>query len=91
MDYQISSHHLALIIQAAAELGAKAALSATGKLKPYLTKAEAFRQYNRSAVEKWIEQGLITPRKDGNYSACWRINRLELDAIATAQKLLQFL
>jgi hypothetical protein len=91
MDYQLSSHQLSLIIQAAAELGAKAALAEAGKIKPYLTKAEAFRLYGRLNVERWIERGLITPRKDGDHSARWRIERLELDAIVLARRLLEFL
>lgn len=74
-------------MQKAAELGAKHTLCRTGKLKPYLTKAQAFREYGRANIEHWIEQGLITPRKDGNHSANWRVDRIEADAIRSAIEL----
>jgi len=70
-----------------AELGALQALITTGMLKPYLKKSEAFRQYGRKNVERWIAQGDITPRKDGNHSAAWRIDRLEIAILAKAIEL----
>jgi len=87
----ISPHLLSVILQHASELGAKQALVKTGKIKPYLTKNESFRQFGRKNVEHWIEDGLITIRKDGNHSATWRIDRMELETIATAKTLLQLL
>jgi len=80
-----------MLFQSAAELGAIAALVSTGKLKPYLKKAEAFRLYGRKNIEHWIDAGLITPRKDGDQSACWRIDRLEAEALDKAYHILKFL
>ncbi len=82
---------LTTIAEAAAELGAIQALVKAGRLKPYVTKAEAFRQYGRKNVEHWVEEGLLTIRKDGNHSAKWRIDRLELELIVKARLLLQHL
>jgi hypothetical protein len=79
------------IIEAAAELGALQALILTGKLKPYLKKSDAFRHYGRSRVERWIADGLITPRKDGDHSAAWRIDRMELECLVKANQLLRYL
>jgi len=78
------------ILEAAAELGALQALIQTGRLKPYLKKSEAFRQYGRKNVEKWIEQGLVMPRKDGGHSAAWRIGRLEIATLAKTIGLLRY-
>lgn len=89
MDLQISPHQLRFLLEQAAALGAQLALARMGKLKPYLNKAEAFRLYGRAAVENWIAEGLITPRKDGDHSACWRIERIEVEAIVKAKMLLQ--
>jgi len=89
MDTQISTKNLSFLLQQAAEMGAKLALSQTGKIKPYLTKSEAFSAYGRKNIERWINEGLITPRKDGGHSARWRIERLELDAVAKSRLLLQ--
>ncbi len=91
MDIQISDHHLSVLLEKAAEMGAKHALCSIGKLKPYLKKSEAFRAYGRKNVEHWIAEGLITQRKDGNHSAAWRIDRIELEALQTAQELLRYL
>jgi hypothetical protein len=91
MELQISTRQLQIIIEQSAEIGAMVALVSTGKLKPYLKKAEAFRLYGRKNIEHWIDQGLITPRKDGDQSACWRVDRLEAEALAKARLILQYL
>lgn len=91
MELQLSTHQLKMLIREAAEMGAILALTQTGKLKPYLKKSEAFRKYGRRQVEHWVDQGLITIRKDGDHSAAWRIDRLELEAIARSSELLRFL
>lgn len=81
MNILLTRHQLGLLLKDAAEMGAKLALIKTGKIKPYLNKSEAFRLYGRKNVEHWIALGLITSRKDGNYSATWRIDRIEAEAI----------
>jgi hypothetical protein len=91
MDIQISTHQLKFIIQEAAEMGAIQALTKAGKLKPYLKKTEAFRKYGRANIEHWAENGLITIRKDGDHSAAWRIDRMEVEAIVKSIDLLRFL
>lgn len=79
------------ILQAAAELGALHALIQTGHLKPYLKKSEAFRRYSRKKVERWIAEGFITPRKDGDHSAAWRIDHMEIATLAKTIELLSYL
>jgi hypothetical protein len=91
MDLTLSTQQLKLIIREAAEMGAIQALSKVGKLKPYLKKSEAFRKYGRANIENWAAKGLITVRKDGDHSALWRIDRLEVTAIAKSIDLLQYL
>jgi hypothetical protein len=91
MDSQISTHQLKLIIAEAAEMGAVMAMIKTGKVRPYMKKSEAFRKYGRANIEKWIEQGLISVRKDGNHSATWRIDRIEVEAITRSVTLLKYL
>ena len=79
------------ILAAAAELGATRALIAAGQLKPYLKKSEAFRIYGRKNVESWIVKGFITARKDGDGSAAWRIDRMEITVLAAAIELAPYL
>jgi hypothetical protein len=80
-----------LLLQTGAELGAMIALIKTGKIKPYITKAQAFRLHGRKNIECWLNEGLLTTRKDGDHSAAWRIDRLELELIVKARFLLQHL
>jgi hypothetical protein len=91
MNFQISAHQLKIIIQESAEMGAIMALTKAGNLKPYLKKSEAFRKYGRGNIENWAEKGLITIRKDGNHSAIWRIDRIEVEAIVKSAHLLRYL
>lgn len=91
MDITISTHHLGILLEQAAEMGAKLALSRFGHLKPYLKKSEAYRLFGRKNVEHWIEAGLVKPRKDGDYSATWRLERLELETVFNAGEALIYL
>ena len=79
------------MLQGAAELGALQALISIGHIKPYLKKSEAFRLYERNTVERWIKQRLVTPRKDGDHSAAWRIDRMEIATLAKTIELLSYL
>ena len=76
MNILLTPLQLQTLLSYAAEMGAKLALSKTGHIRPYLKKSEAFKRYGRKNVEHWIGLGLITPRKDGNHSAAWRIDRM---------------
>lgn len=75
---------LKYLLAEAAELGANSALASLGVIKPYLSKQEAFTKYGRANVERWIKEELVTARKDGGHSAKWRIDRVEIEAVAKA-------
>ncbi|SEO09783.1 hypothetical protein SAMN05192574_105292 [Mucilaginibacter gossypiicola] len=81
---EISRIQLEKFMQQVAELAAITTLVKAGLLRPYLKKSEAFNIYGRKNIERWLEQGLITPRKDGDHSAAWRLDRVELETIARA-------
>ena len=87
----IPNFQLERILALGSELGAVTALVKSGKLKPYLKKSEAFRLYGRSNIENWINTGLITPRKDGEASAAWRLDRIEIEGLIKAIALHQIL
>ena len=91
MDLKINENDLFLLLEKAAAMGALQALSRTGFIKPYIKKSEAFRLFGRKHVERWIAEGWITQRKDGDHSAAWRIDRIELEALHNAQELLRYL
>lgn len=81
MNILLTDHQLGILLRDAAEMGAKLALARTGKIKPYINKSEAFRLYGRKNIEHWIDQGLLTRRKDGSHSAAWRIDCIEVEAV----------
>lgn len=91
MNINLTDQHLQLLLQEAAEMGAKMALIKTGKMKRYLKKAEAFRLYGRKNVEQWIGERVITPRKDGDHSASWRIDRIEVEIYIKSYDALMYL
>ena len=91
MELQLSIYQLGNLLKEAARMGSRFTLSSVGKLKPYLNKNEAFKIYGRKNVESWIEQGLITARKDGDHSCPWRIEWLEIECVARAKQLIRFL
>lgn len=90
MVYTLDSTTLANLLRDAAALGANAALTATGVLTPYMSQNAAWKKYGRANVERWVEQGLVYPIKDGGESGTAkviRMDRLELEASAkTANK-----
>lgn len=81
---EIPNFQLEKILTLGAELGAITTLIQIGELKPYLKKSEAFRLYGRKNIEHWINKGWVTPRKDGEASAAWRLSRLEIEVLVKA-------
>lgn len=77
------------VLKDIAKAGAIQALIETGQLKPFVTKAEAYRLYGRSNVEKWIRNGLITPR--GGCGEKWRLERAEMEAIVASASLAAYI
>lgn len=81
---------LAQLLKGAAELGGIVALTEVGQLKPYLSKAEAYRKYGRTAVDNWITQGVVKEHQDFPNSKV-RLCRKELASVAASQNLVQYI
>lgn len=85
LDYK-----LAQMLQGAAELGGIVALTEVGKLRPYLSKAEAYRKYGRGKVDSWIKKGVIEEHQDypgAKVTLC----RKQLASVAASQNLVQYI
>ena len=82
MRYELSQMELSNMLTEAAEMGAKRAYIHLGIIKPYMSKAEAFKMYGRANVERWVKEQLIIPIKDGGNSAKWRLCRIRLEMVA---------
>jgi len=52
------------------------------KLKPYLSKTEAYELYGRRNVDFWLKKNLVKEIKDGDNTAKIRIDRIELEIVA---------
>lgn len=81
---------LAQMLQGAAELGGIVALTEVGQLRPYLSKAEAYRKYGRGVVDNWIAEGVITEKQDTPNSKV-RLCRKQLASVAASQNLVQYI
>ncbi|WDF67148.1 hypothetical protein PQ465_12615 [Sphingobacterium oryzagri] len=84
----VNMYQLKILIEIAAKMGATMAFTESGHIRRYLKKSEAFKMYGRKNVEEWIRAGLIVLRKDGNFSAAWRIDRLEIESVKSAKELI---
>ena len=88
MEGKLTIDQLRRLIEYSANMGAKVILSKSGEVEPYLKKSETFKKYGRTNVENWIREGLITPIKDGEFSAAWRIDLLEIESVKSSEELL---
>ena len=61
------------------------------KLKPYISKREAYKLYGRAIVDRWIKEGLIKEIKDGENSSTVRIDRIQIEIIAKSSNRSSFL
>ncbi|WP_143072833.1 hypothetical protein [Parapedobacter indicus] len=73
------------VLKDVAKVGAVQVLTEIGQLKPFITKAEAYRLYGRTKVDMWIRNRLVTPR--GGFGEKWRLERSELEAISASASL----
>lgn len=81
-DITLPKFVLASMLADAAELGAQIALGKSGLLKPYISKRESYRMYGRGTVDRWMEEGLVVPIKDGMDSSKLRIDRKQIESVA---------
>jgi hypothetical protein len=88
---EVSIALLQQVANESAQLGALSAMIRLGAIKPYLNKTQAFKIYGRSKVESWLKDGHIRLIKDGDHSAAWRLDRIQLDTLEKAEKLLNSL
>ena len=51
--------------------------------RPFISKNEAYAQYGRRVVDKWISSGILKLHKDSGSNKI-RISRMEIAAIASA-------
>lgn len=95
MTYFFEEKHLKDLLADAVEIGFKKGLM-TGtvsetKLKPYISKKQAYNLYGRTIVDRWTKEGLVKEIKDGDNSSTIRIDRIQLEIIAKSSNRSSFI
>lgn len=79
----IEEKHLKDIIIGAVKIGLLKGSMQKSTVKPFISKREAFRLYGERAVQRWINEGLITEIKDGEGNSKIRIDRIQIEIVAS--------
>ncbi|MBT2560109.1 hypothetical protein J7E50_02590 [Pedobacter sp. ISL-68] len=79
------------LLKNAASDGAQKALSQNGVLSQYLTKAQAYRLYGRSDVDRWISEGLINMATQDGKPIKKCIEYQQLEAVAASSNRITYL
>lgn len=81
---------LATLLKNAAEQGTANAFREERPVPGRLTKAEAYRLYGRSNVDRWLREGLLSaPQATGTSQIL--LDRSELEAVAAASNRISYL
>lgn len=79
MDITISKFELKNMLIDAAQMGAEKALERVGKIKPVLTKQEAYKLASRKTVDRAIKAGTLTTIKKGGVTSKEWIDRASFE------------
>mgnify|MGYP003579154839 CR=1 FL=1 len=82
---------LTLILKKATDAGAEKALEGSGILQEFLSKSEAYHQYGRTNVDRWIHEGLLVPQSAKGKILHKCIDRVKLEAIAHSSNRVTYL
>ncbi|MGO3307860.1 MAG: hypothetical protein ACTILG_14465, partial [Sphingobacterium sp.] len=86
MEYK----ELAMLLKKATEQGVKNAIKEEHPVPDRLTKADAYRLYGRSNVDRWFREGLISPQQPANTSQIF-LDRSELETVAASSNRITYL
>lgn len=81
---------LAILLKNAAEQGTAKAIEEEYPIPDRLTKAESYRLYGRSNVDRWLREGLISPLQPTNTSQIF-LDRPELEIVAASSNRITYL
>lgn len=84
-------HDLSLILKTAAETGAANALREGGALIDKVSKSQAYRQFGRANVDRWVAEKLIVLHSADGKTLHKCIDRSQLEAVADASNRITYL
>ena len=82
---------LTLILKNATEYGVQKALDKSGVLQDALSKSEAYHQFGRATIDRWIQEGLLIPQSANGKILHKCIDRVKLEAIAHSSNRITYL
>ena len=68
------------------ELAYKKFAVESGTEKRFISRAKADKLYGRTNVQRWIDEDFVKPGRDKSGRQSWRIDVMELDVAAKADK-----
>lgn len=90
MEVRLNHAELRRLLQESFLAGHNQAKEDLGVIKPFISKAEAYRKYGRSVVDRWISEGLISLIKDGPDSSKIRIERSQIEQVAISSNRISY-
>lgn len=90
MEVKLDYAELRRLLKESFAAGHAQALEDMGKKKPFMSKAEAYRKYGRTVVDRWINEGLISLIKDGPDSSKIRIERKQIEQVAISSNRISY-
>jgi len=75
---------LSLLMHNAVNAGVAKAVAESGAISPVISKADAYRIYGRSNVDRWLTEHLITPLTTPGKGSKRFLDRTKLDGVAAA-------
>jgi len=82
---------LSRLLNEAASKGAKDALADAACLSNTLSKAQAYRLYGRSIVDRWLVEKLISPVLTGGKNTKKYFDKIQLERVAGASNRISYL
>lgn len=75
---------LSLLMHNAVQAGVAKAVAESGAISPVISKADAYRIYGRSNVDRWLTEHLISPLNTPGKGSKRFLDRIKLDGVAAA-------
>jgi hypothetical protein len=66
MDFVISKIETIKILSEAFQIGFRKGLETTGNTPKYISQNKAYKMFQKSRVQNWVNDGLITGKPNGN-------------------------
>lgn len=91
MEITLQKYELANMLRDASEIAVQRYRIERGEERPFVSQREAYRLFGEGTVKRWVQEGLIKRKKDGNKTSTVRYDRLELEILSKSNNRLTYL